>query len=90
MFDENIFLREAMERKVREKGNKYLYENLDALGPLSVLWSEADRISKIEKGMDPSDVFQFIQRTILFVRIAYFFYNSDRHKAILAKTMPNQ
>uniref|UniRef100_A0A8W8IHW6 PiggyBac transposable element-derived protein domain-containing protein n=1 Tax=Magallana gigas TaxID=29159 RepID=A0A8W8IHW6_MAGGI len=29
---------------------------LDALGPLSVLWSEAERISKTGKGMDSSDV----------------------------------
>lgn len=61
---------------------------LDALGPLSVLWSEAERISKTGKGMDPSDVIQFVQRAIMFVGNAHFLFNTDRRKAVLAKTMP--
>lgn len=61
---------------------------LDALGPLSVLWSEAERISKTGKGMDPSDVIQLVQRAIMFVGNAHCLYNTDRRKAVLAKTMP--
>lgn len=61
---------------------------LDALGPLSVLWGKAERISKTGKGMDPSDVIQFVQRAIMFVGNAHFLYNTDRCKAVLAKTMP--
>lgn len=61
---------------------------LDALGPLSVLWGEAERISKTGKGMDPSDVIQFVHRAIMFVGNAHFLYNRDRRKAVLAKTMP--
>jgi hypothetical protein len=61
---------------------------IDSLGPLSVLWSEAERIEKTGKGMNPSDVIQLVQRAVMLVGNAHFLYNTDRRKAVLAKTMP--
>ena len=61
---------------------------LDALGPLSVLWSEAERIKKSGKGMEPADVIQLVQCAIVLLGNAHFIYNSERRKSVLAKTMP--
>ena len=62
---------------------------LDPLGPLAVLWAEAERIKKIGDGMDPSDVIQFVQRAIVLTGNAHFVFNSERRRAIMGKTMPD-
>lgn len=61
---------------------------LDPLGPLSILWAEAERIKKLGKGMNPSDVIELVRRAIVLVGNAHFLYNNDRRKAILASSMP--
>ena len=61
---------------------------LDPLGPLAVLWAEAEKISKKGQGMDPSDVIQLVQRAIVLIGNAHFVFNTERRKAIMAKCMP--
>lgn len=56
---------------------------------LSLLWTEADRIKKEGQGMDPADVIQLAQRAIVLTGNAHYIFNYDRHKAVLAKTMPD-
>ena len=62
---------------------------LDSLGPLAVLWAEANRIKKLGEGMDPSDVIQLVQRAVVLTGNAHFIFNSERRKSIMAKTMPD-
>lgn len=62
---------------------------LDVMGPLSLLWSEADRIKKEKKGMDPADVIKLTQRAIVLAGNAHFLFNTERRKALLATTMPD-
>ena len=38
--------------------------------------------------MGASDVIQFVQRAIMFEGNAHFLYNTNRRRAVLAKTMP--
>ena len=59
----------------------------DVIGPLSLLWTEADRIKKEGQGMDPADVIQLAQRAIVLTGNAHYIFNYDRRKAVLAKTM---
>ena len=61
---------------------------LDALGPLSVLWTEAERIKKCNKGMDPSDVISLVQCAIVLLGNAHFVYNIERRKSVLVKALP--
>lgn len=70
-----------MEKLEKNKINTQM-RILDALGPLSVLWGEAEQISKTGKGMDPSDVIQFVQRAIMFVGNAHFLYNTDMPESV--------
>lgn len=62
---------------------------LDSFGPLSVLWSEAVKIKKEGKGMDPSDVIQLVQRAAVLIGNAHHVFNTERRKAMLAKYMPD-
>ena len=75
------------------KGRKYKINNqlrmFDPLGPLAVLWSEAGRIKKLGDGMDPSDVINFVQRAIVLTGNVHVIYNTERRRAIIGKTMPD-
>ena len=61
----------------------------DPLGPLAVLWSEAGRIKKLGDGMDPSDVINFVQRAIVLTGNVHVIYNTERRRATIGKTMPD-
>lgn len=39
--------------------------------------------------MDPSDVINFVQREIVLTGNAHFIYNTERRRAIMGKTMPD-
>ena len=59
------------------------------MGPLSLLWTEADRIKKEGQDTDPADVIPLAQRAIVLTGNAHYIFNYDRRKAVLAKTMPD-
>lgn len=62
---------------------------LDAVGPLSILWKEAERLEKKGKAMDPRDVIAVVQRCLVLVGNAHFVYMTDRRKSLLAKLLPD-
>ena len=39
--------------------------------------------------MDPSDVIQFVQRAVVLTGNAHYIYNSERRRAIMARTIPD-
>lgn len=52
---------------------------LDATGPLAILWQEAEKLKSANKGIDPNDVINIVQR-------ALYIYMSDR--CFLSKLLP--
>ena len=45
---------------------------LDAAGPLAILWSEAQKVKKDGKGLNPDDVINIVQRALVLVGNAHF------------------
>jgi hypothetical protein len=62
---------------------------LDATGPLAILWNEAEKLKKRDKGVDPVDVINIVQRALVLIGNAHFVYMSDRRKGLLSRILPD-
>lgn len=40
---------------------------LDATGPLAILWNEAEKLKKRDKGVDPVDVINIVQHALVLI-----------------------
>lgn len=61
---------------------------LDATGPLAILWQEAEKVKKANKGIDPNDVIGIVQRALVLIGNAHYVYMTDRRKTLLSKLVP--
>ena len=62
---------------------------LDATGPLAILWSEAEKLRKRHRGLDPVDVINIVQRAIVLIGNTHYVYMSDRRRSMLARLLPD-
>ena len=40
---------------------------MDATGSLSILWNEAEKLKKKQRGIDPRDVIEIVQRALVLI-----------------------
>ena len=62
---------------------------LDATGPLAILWNEAEKLKKKRRGVDPRDVIDIVQRSLVLIGNAHYVYLTDRRRSILGKILPD-
>ena len=56
--------------------------------PLAILWQEAEKLKKANKGIDPNDVIGIVQRALVLIGNAHYVYMTDRRKTVLNKLIP--
>lgn len=88
-FKKNYFKGRKWNGKLEKNKINTQLRILDVMGPLSLLWTEAERLKKAKQGMDPSDIIQLTQRAIVLAGNAHYVFNTDRRKAVLSQTMPD-
>lgn len=62
---------------------------LDASGPLSILWSEAEKMKQRGHGLNPDDVINIVQRALVLIGNAHYVYMSDRRRSMLSRILPD-
>lgn len=62
---------------------------LDATCPLAILWNEAEKLKKRDKGVDPVDVINIVQCALVLIGNAHFVFMTDRRKGLLSRILPD-
>lgn len=61
---------------------------LNATGPLDILWQEPEKLKSADKGIDPNDVINIVQRASVLIGNVHYIYMTDRRKTLLRKLLP--
>jgi len=62
---------------------------MDSTGPLAIIWNEAEKLKKKQRGIDPRDVIDIVQRSLVLIGNAHYVYLTDRRKSLLGKLIPD-
>ncbi|VDI25874.1 Hypothetical predicted protein [Mytilus galloprovincialis] len=60
----------------------------DATGPLAILWTEAEKAKKRDRGLNPVDVIDIVQRALVLIGNAHYVYLTDRRRSMLGRVLP--
>jgi len=82
----NTFLSDKKERTIINTGSRIM----DATGPLAIIWNEAEKLKKKQRGIDPRDVIDIVQRSLVLIGNAHYVYLTDRRKSLLGKLIPDR
>lgn len=77
------------DKKERTIINTQSIRILDATGSLAILWNEAEKLKKRDKGVDPVDVINIVQRALVLIGNAHFVFMTDRRKGLLSRILPD-
>ncbi|CAG2213564.1 uncharacterized protein LOC143063943 [Mytilus galloprovincialis] len=80
----NQTLNAKKERSIINSENRIL----DATGPLAILWTEAEKAKKRDRGLNPVDVIDIVQRALVLIGNAHYVYLTDRRRSMLGRVLP--